>query len=181
VNEANLHGTGQVSTETFRNYSSNLLVDPIDYRWMYTYSNQPNVLVTVNGILAVGKGNSSYVFINQIPVLTVLLLNGNILNIELTDPQLLNANLSQISVTVGNENCINIIGIMTNFTCQLSTYSNGTLTLSVGIYYPVIKISPIGYLSTSSLLFVNVSNVITNTNSSNTTNSSNNTTSNNTI
>jgi hypothetical protein len=152
---------------------------------MNTYSNQPNVLVKVNGILAVGKGNSSYVFISQIPVLTVLLLSENILNIELTDPQLLNANLSEISVTVGNDNCINLVGAMVNFTCQLSTYSNGTLRLPVGIYYPVIKIRPIGYLATNSLIFVNVSNITPNINSSNTTtttnNNTNNTNSNNTI
>ena len=39
-----------IVANTRRNYNSNLFVDPVDYRWMRTYSNKPNVRVTVKDI-----------------------------------------------------------------------------------------------------------------------------------
>mgnify|MGYP006940528931 FL=1 len=42
--------TPQVVAATRRNFTTNLFVDPIDYRWMNTYSSKPNVRVTVSDI-----------------------------------------------------------------------------------------------------------------------------------
>jgi len=69
VNAAGLHGYGKLGSWTDRDHSSNILIDPIDYRFMRTSSDKPNVLVTVNDILAVAKSDNRYTFIDYIPIL----------------------------------------------------------------------------------------------------------------
>lgn len=72
-------GTAKVVPTTRRNYSSDLFIDPVDYRWMKTYAPMTNIMVTVNGIDSICKNTCSYTFINQIPILKNLTLNSNIL------------------------------------------------------------------------------------------------------
>lgn len=71
--------SAKVVASTRRNYSSNFLVDPLDYRWMKTYSSNMNILITVNNITAICKNNCTYQFLNQIPVLKNVSLIENIL------------------------------------------------------------------------------------------------------
>lgn len=109
--------TPQAVAATRRNFSTNLFVDPIDYRWMRTYSNKPNVRVTVNDIPSACNADCTYTFLTSVPVVNSSSLNGNTLALTLTDPGSLNAVLSTITVTVDNQPCTNLVGTMTSFTC----------------------------------------------------------------
>lgn len=109
--------TPQAVAATRRNFSTNLFVDPIDYRWMRTFSNKPNVRVTVNDIPSACNTDCTYTFLTNVPVVNSSSLSGNILSLTLTDPGSLNAALSAISVTIDNQPCKNLVGMMTSFTC----------------------------------------------------------------
>ena len=109
--------TPQAVAATRRNFSTNLFVDPIDYRWMRTFSNKPNVRVTVNDIPSACNTDCTYTFFTSVPVINSCSLSGNILSLTLTDPGLLNAALSEITVTIDNQPCKNLVGTMTSFTC----------------------------------------------------------------
>jgi len=52
-----------ITFSTRREYSTNLLVDPIDYRWMKTYSDKANVMVKVNGIDSACNTDCRYTFL----------------------------------------------------------------------------------------------------------------------
>ena len=108
--------TPQVVAATRRNFTTNLFVDPIDYRWMNTYSSKPNVRVTVSDIPSACNTDCTYTFLTNVPVVNSSSLNGNILSLTLTDPGSLNAALTAITVTVDNQSCTNLTGTMKNFT-----------------------------------------------------------------
>ncbi len=81
--------TPNIKTSTRRNYSSNLFVDPMDYRWMRTPSVKPGVIVNVNGIDSACKGDCSYTFIENLPiVITGVNLTGSTVNLNVSDPSL---------------------------------------------------------------------------------------------
>jgi hypothetical protein len=56
-----------ISSTVRRNYSSNLLFNPIDFQFMSTYSSKPNAIVEVNGIKSVCLNDCSYAFISNVP------------------------------------------------------------------------------------------------------------------
>ncbi len=126
----------QMVASTRRNFNTNLFVDPVDYRWMKTYSNKPSVRVTVNDIPSACNGDCTYTFINTVPVLQSATLNGFTLSVTLTDPAALNAPLSDISVKLDNQPCTNLVGTMTSFTCTLPKNSDNTPILTVGSFTP---------------------------------------------
>lgn len=109
--------TPQAVAATRRNFTTNLFVDPIDYRWMNTYSNKPNVRITVSNIPSACNTDCTYTFLTNVPVVTSSSLSGNTLSLVLTDPGSLNSALTAITVTVDNQPCVNLVGTMTSFTC----------------------------------------------------------------
>jgi hypothetical protein len=134
-----------IETTTRRPYSSNLFVDPVDYRWMKTHSSKPTVQVTVNGIPSACNTDCSYTFIDSVPALTALSMTGNTVSISLSDPSSLNAALDKLTVTIDNKPCISLTGTMASFTCTLPQNPDNTPTLTAGKHYPTIKIDPLGY------------------------------------
>jgi hypothetical protein len=54
--------TSSISAFTRRNYSSNVAIDPLDYRFLNTYSNSTNIQVTTNKIPAICNGSCAYTF-----------------------------------------------------------------------------------------------------------------------
>ena len=84
---------------------------------MRTYSNKPNVRVTVNDIPSACNTDCTYTFLTSVPVVNSSSLSGNTLSLTLTDPGSLNAALSTITVTLDNQPCTNLVGTMTSFTC----------------------------------------------------------------
>lgn len=55
-------GLPSIAVNTKRNYSSNVLFNPIDYRFLSIPSNTPNVIVKTNGIPSICTGDCSYSF-----------------------------------------------------------------------------------------------------------------------
>lgn len=134
-----------VRASTRRQYSSNLLVDPVDYRWMRTYADKPTVQVTVNGIVSACNANCEYTFIESVPTLTALSTTGNTVSISLSDPQNLNSPLINLTVTIDSKPCTALTGTMASFTCELPTNPDNSPVLTAGNHYPMIKIEPLGY------------------------------------
>lgn len=67
TNAANLVGgitSPVVITRTIREYSTSIVFEPVDYRFLNTVSDSPNVLVNVNEIPAVCLANCSYSFLD---------------------------------------------------------------------------------------------------------------------
>jgi hypothetical protein len=135
-----------IVAKTRRPYSTNLFVDPIDYRWMRTYANLPTVQVTVNRIQSACNTDCRYRFLDQVPELQTVSLSSNILSVTLSDPLSLNAPLTNVTITLAGQPCIEPYGNMTNFTCRLPKNPNNAVLLTAGSHYPVIRINPVGYV-----------------------------------
>ena len=135
-----------ITFSTRREYSTNLFVDPIDYRWMRTYSDKPNIMVKVNEIDSACNTDCRYTFLQQVPTVTNVELDGYTLSMTLTNPQSINLPLDQISVFLDNQPCISLTGTLTSFTCELP-YNEEDISpiLSAGSHYPVILLSSLGY------------------------------------
>lgn len=59
-----------------------------------------------------------------------LRLEGNVLFVEMTDPDTLGLALSQVSLILGGQVCVSFNGSFTSFTCLLPTNPDGSLMLS---------------------------------------------------
>ena len=57
--------------------------------------------------------------------------------------------LSDISVTMFNVSCLNLVGSIYNFTCDLPTNPDNTAQLPAGIGYPQIHAVGFGYANSS--------------------------------
>lgn len=121
---------------------------------MKTYSNKPNVLVTVKGIPSACNTDCSYEFKTDtaIPKLTSLSLTGNTVTIGLTDPTdlaSLATPFSLFTITIDQQPCQNINGLLSSFTCTLQKNADGTTPiLRAGQHYPDIYIQDLGYAIT---------------------------------
>lgn len=144
--------TPQIFASTRRNFNTNLFVDPVDYRWMKTYTDKPSVIVTVDDIPSACNTNCTYTFLNAVPVVQSATLTGFTLSLVLNDPGNLNAALSAITVTLDNQPCTNLVGTMTGFDCTLPKNSDNTPILTAGSHIPRVIISPVGLVSTVSTL-----------------------------
>ena len=133
--------TPQVIAATRRDFNTNFFVDPMDYRWMNSYSDKPNVRVTVSGIPSACNTDCTYTFLNNLPVITGATLSGNQLSLTLNDPGTINAPLNTITVTLDNQPCSGLTGSMTSFTCNLPKNSDNTPVLTVGSHFPQVVIS----------------------------------------
>lgn len=72
---------------------------------MRTYSDKPNVQVTVNGIPSACNTDCTYTFIESVPTLTALSLNGNTVTIGLTNPTSLTDDMTKVTVTIDGKTC----------------------------------------------------------------------------
>lgn len=133
--------TPEITPFTRRNYNSNLFVDPIDYRWMRTFSNKPNVRVTVSDIPSSCNTDCTYTFLTDLPILTSLSLSGYTLSLGLTSSTPISATLSDLIITLDNQLCTNLIGTIDSFTCDLPFNSDNTPILTAGSHYPNVIIS----------------------------------------
>ncbi len=153
INGANLIGgrtgtTPQIVAATRREFSTNLFVDPIDYRWMRTYSNKANVRVTVNEIPSACNTDCGYIFYDEVPSLIESTLTTSTLSLTLNNTDtLISIDLSDIKVTLDNQPCVNLTGDVDSFTCELPTNSDATPILTAGSHYPVVTISGLGIVS----------------------------------
>jgi hypothetical protein len=133
-----------------RNYSPNLLFNPVDFNFLSTPSAQINVLIKVNGNPAVCLGTCDYTFLTNTPQLVYSSISGSVVTLSLTDPSHIGYALSSVTVTIGGQPCTIInptISPIINFQCQLPTNPNGTPTEVAGTYPPVVTVAQVGVVS----------------------------------
>jgi len=117
---------------------------------MNTYSNKPNVRVTVSGIPSACNTDCTYTFLTSVPVIDAVSLNGYTLSLTLSDPGQINAPLNKITVILDDQPCTNLQGTMVSFTCELPRNSDNTPTITAGNHYPTVMIESLGYVSINS-------------------------------
>ena len=137
-------GTPTIVSSTRRNYSSNIEFDPIDYRFLHTYSNSINVQVSTNGIPSLCTGACSYSF-NTYTEITALSYNNAVLSLSLSDPTSLNFPVSSITISVGGKPCT-VVGTSTlaALTCNMATNSDSSPILVAGAVTPLVYVTPYG-------------------------------------
>lgn len=124
---------------TLRSYSSNLLFDPIDYSFLHTVSDKPNVIVTVNGMPSVCLNDCGYTFLSNTPTVPSASLSGSVVTLSLTDPASLGFTLDAVTITIAGQPCTIInpgASSIGNFQCQLPVNSDSTPTIPAGNYLP---------------------------------------------
>jgi hypothetical protein len=149
VNGAGLSGgmtSPTINVIVRRPYSSSITFDPVDYRFLNTYSAQPNVQVSTNGIPAICSGNCGYAF-KDVFNISSLSLNGSTISLALiTSPSNLTINLTSIGIWVQNLPCpIDASATsITALTCTLPTNADLTPILIAGDVIPTVYVNPIG-------------------------------------
>lgn len=121
---------------------------------MQTYSDKPNVLVTVNSIPSACNGDCTYTFMSStaVPTLSELSIADNVMTIGLTDPTDLEGSVASgiglLDVTIDGRPCMIVLnGLISSFTCTLPKNEDADETpiLTAGDHYPDIYIANIGY------------------------------------
>lgn len=132
-----------ISAATYRPFSQNIEFDPIDYRFLNTYSASINVLVKTNNIPAVCTGTCAYAFKTYSEIDT-LSNTGATLTLGVTDPTSAGFALADISVTVGGLACTGLTGTVASFTCTMTKNTDNTPILVAGDVTPVVYIKNYG-------------------------------------
>jgi hypothetical protein len=113
-----------------RYYSPHITFEPIDYRFLNTYSPTPNVLVRTNGLLAVCVTNCTYRF-SQVATIQSWSISSNLLTVGIQNTS--KVTLSDISVTVNNYPCvITANSTLSNIKCAIATNPDGSIPLAAG-------------------------------------------------
>lgn len=138
--------TPQVYSIELRAYSSDLLYSAIDYSFLSTPSPLPSVLVTVNSVPSVCLGSCGYTFLSNSPQVTAASISGPVVTLSLTDPSMINYNLSDVTITIGGQPCTigNLASPISSFTCDLPLNSDSTANVPAGTYYPVVTVRQTG-------------------------------------
>jgi len=134
VNGANLVGgstTPSITKTSVRSYSPSIDFNPVDYRFLHTYSNSINVEVKTNGLSAVCTGACSYTF-NPFTEITSLGYTGSTLQFAISDPTPAGFAASDLTVPVGGFSCTNVAGSIGSLTCNMRTNTDGSATLVAG-------------------------------------------------
>lgn len=115
---------------------------------MRTYSNKPNVRVTVSGIPSACNADCTYEFLPDasVPTISAVTLTGYTLSFTLTGTGSLTSTMKDFTITLDNQPCTNLVGTLASFTCTLPKNADNTPILTAGTYFPIVKLSPIGYL-----------------------------------
>jgi hypothetical protein len=126
--------------------STNLLVEPINAEYLSTFSNQSQVLVSVNGARAVCKTNCSFSFTPSVPTLTsVTLTSTPALNLTLNYANSSfssnSIGLANLHITIDNTSCISLSGSTTNIVCFLPKNADNTPILALPDYQLLLQIS----------------------------------------
>lgn len=128
---------------------------------MRTFSDKPNVRVTVDGIPSVCYKDCRYTFINSVPVVTAASLTGSSLSISLANTAGLVSSLNDISVTLDEQPCmINQAGTVSSFSCALPVNSNGDPKLKAGQHLPVVNFVNFGLANISPQVIPIIENLL---------------------
>lgn len=102
INTANLTGgitSPTVNHTVLRNFSSSIVFEPIDYRFLTTPSEKPSVLVNVNQIPAVCISNCSYSFLSLFEIVSMSLSNFT-LHLTISNPNSINVTSKVIKASL---------------------------------------------------------------------------------
>ena len=132
----------QLFNNVIRNYSTNVVFEPVDYRFLHTASSLPNVLVSVNQIPAVCLTNCTYQFLKLFKIAS-LSLNQSILYIQIANLTALtyiplppNLDINQLVIKADDISCSMIANLSNltafSFACQLPTNYDGSALLPAG-------------------------------------------------
>lgn len=160
VNGAGLSGGSSSPTIVLtvrRSYSSRILFESVDYRFLNTASNQLSVLVKTNGVPAVCTGTCRYTF-NDVSTVTSLSLTGTTLSFSIANQANLTIGVSSITVLVQGNPCkVDLTSSASALRCTLATNADGTPLLVAGSFVPTVYINPFGYSSVNSVTPIPVS------------------------
>lgn len=142
----------QVTAAEIRAYSSDLLVNPIDFPFLSTPASQPNVLITVNSVPSVCMSNCGYTFLTNAPQLTAATISGPTVTLSLTDPSNIGYMLTDVTISIGGQPCTitNTSASVGSFQCQLPTNADGTANVPAGSYMPTATIAQTGSVPAAS-------------------------------
>lgn len=153
VNGALLTGgstTPTIQLTVRRAYSSAITFNPVDFRFLHTFDNQPTVLVNVNSVPAICKGDCRYTFIDATKI-TALSLSGGVLTMTITNQLATVIPISAITVQVQGLPCaVDGSSTLASLTCTLSKNTDNSPTLVAGTFTPAVYINPTGYAALAS-------------------------------
>lgn len=131
-----------VSVNILRPYSTSITF-VVDYNFVHTYTNNINVLVTVNKIPSVCLTNCSYTFIDATKI-TALSLTGSTINFAISNPKSLSFTYSDITVTANGMPCTVSQGPLSGLSCSLQTNNDSSPILVAGQLTPIFYVNPYG-------------------------------------
>ena len=148
-NAAMLTGGGSSPTipvTVRRAFSTNLVFEPIDYRFLNMDSSNINVMVSTNGVPSLCTGNCSYSFVNYAEITSLSYSGtGSTLNFALSDPTTKNFPFSTITVTVGGQPCtLNAGNNLAQMSCTMATNTDSSPILVAGQVTPIVSIGQYG-------------------------------------
>lgn len=144
------HLSGGVTSPTItltirRPYSSHITFDPIDYRFLNTYSNLPSVIVKTNGLPSVCTGDCSYLFV-KVAAITGWSFSGTSLQLSINNTSKNDIKAKDITITINNVTClIPSSAKLPNIQCTVATI-NGTLPFTAGIASITVYFDPYGFI-----------------------------------
>lgn len=103
-------------TETIREYGQNLMFEPVPLSMLYTDAQQPQVLLTVNGIEGVcPEFNCDYIYVSTSSLITSQSLSGSRVTVGGVDLPTSN----ELQVKLSNAQCSIVSASSTQITCDL--------------------------------------------------------------
>jgi hypothetical protein len=141
---------GKISSKTRRYYSSSIIFDPVDYRFLNTLSNTINVQVTTNGVPSICNGSCSYTFETNSEI-TALSYTGSTLSLALNDTKSLNFGINNITISVRGQPCNIIPGsTISAISCYMQNNTDNTPILVAGPLMPLVYVKPYGIANLAS-------------------------------
>ena len=136
--------TYSISAATRRAYSSNIVFDPVDYRFLNTYASQANVIVSTNGVPSICTGACGYTF-DTLSEITSLSKSGDTLSFSLSDPTSIGFTASDVTVSVSGQPCA-VDGGSTPaaMTCTMTINTDTTPLIVVEDVVPLVYVKPLG-------------------------------------
>lgn len=114
------------------------------------------MLVRVNKVGAICKGNCEFQFTENIPIVTsAVLTTDHKLNVVVSYANFNRTNsieLNEFTVSLGNTRCLSLSGSITDIVCVLPENADRSLKVKAGSYSPLVWIDGVGAAKSSATL-----------------------------
>lgn len=138
------NATPSISYVLERDYSSNLLYQPVDDTFLFTASSVPTVHVKVNDILAIS--DKGYTFTFDSLAITQQTLTGAEIAVTISNPAGENFTIADLTVSMDGTACSGVTGTLTSFTCDLEQNSDSSPVLSAGDHNVEVYVEGFGWV-----------------------------------